>query len=201
MNKDKFHTLLQNTLTMFSSDTDMTAEEVVQFLKMNKNTGIAFMCLSENIQDWIRDNFNNSNLLYLDLMGNWQYFEDADFDDYDNVVFALPDTFDLPPKPQTGWVEFEIDSNGEFAVDIDGDNKPIHYQWYEWGIILTHSKNSYSNTKYTAFGGWKYEGYNGWFNSPQFLIDGRHRSTELADEEQKAKPAIPIKIRFWREEK
>ena len=74
----------------------MTEQEIINILKENKTKGIAYLFLSEEVWDWIRENFDKSNLLYLDSMGNWQYFKDADFDDYDNVVFALPDMYELP---------------------------------------------------------------------------------------------------------
>ena len=88
----------------------MTKQEIVNILKENKIKGIAFYFLSEDIQDWIHDNFNNPNLLYLDHMGDWQYFKYADFDDYDNVVFALPDMYALSEDKEESEQKYIADS-------------------------------------------------------------------------------------------
>lgn len=170
----------------------MTEQEIVNILKENKKKGVADLFLPGEVSDWIAENLNNSNLLYLDSMGNWRYFKDADFDDYDNVVFALPDMFALPPKTQTGWVEFDIDQKGNFHCFMDNDM--YYFFWANWNVFLT---KAYS-FGYTAFGGWQYESNGYWLTESQ-VIGKEGLLTTLTDYNEDCKPAIPIKIRFWRE--
>ena len=133
----------------------MKEQEIVNILKENKKKGVAYMFLPEEVWNWISENFYNPNLLYLDSMGKWQYSKDADFDDYDNVVFTLPDMFDLPPKPQTGeWVEFEINEKGQFLV-IFTQGLRYYFNWFQWWRLLEKSIDY--NYGFTAFGGWQYE--------------------------------------------
>lgn len=73
----------------------MTDQEIINILKENKTKGIAYLFLPQEVWDWIGENFNNPNLLYLAPNGKWEFFHETDFDDYDNIVFALPDMYAL----------------------------------------------------------------------------------------------------------
>lgn len=174
----------------------MTEQEIVNILKENKNKGVADLFLPGEVSDWIAENLNNSNLLYLDSMGNWAYSKDADFDDYDNVVFALPDMFDLPPKIQSGWVEFDINERGQFLV-IFTQNLRYYFNWFEWWRLLEKSIDY--NYGFTAFGGWQYPNSQYWFTTPEFRVGEIGYVSAWDSTKQEPKPAIPIKIRFWRE--
>ena len=175
----------------------MTEQEIINILKENKNKGVADLFLPGEVSDWIAENFNNPNLLYLDSMGNWQYFKDTDFDDYDNVVFALPDMFDLPPKTQTGWVEFEILKDSRFRY-FAADNSVNCYLWHEWSRFLAESLEE--RWDFTTFGGWQYEDSDSWLMTPQMFLDDHYVNIVFKDEDR-VKPAVPVKIRFWRENK
>lgn len=172
----------------------MTEQEIVNILKENKYKGVAFLFLPGEVSNWITDNLNNSNLLYLDSMGDWQYFKDADFDDYDNVVFALPEMYELPVAKVKGeWVEFEIDQKGNFHCFKDND---MHYFfWANWNIFL----KAFSD-EYTSFGGWQYENISDSWNTFPLIRCGEKASCGVSFSNDD-KPMIPKKIRFWREAK
>lgn len=168
----------------------MTEQEIINVLKENKKKGVAYLFLPLDVKDWISDNFNNSDLVYLDSMGDWELYKDADFDDYDNIVFALPDDYKEEPKGE--WVEFDIDEKGNFHCFIDND---MHYFfWANWNVFLTEADSS----GYTAFGGWQYKDSKNWYQYPILLKDNGQVMLG-SDDSDDVKPAIPIKIRFWRE--
>lgn len=175
----------------------MTEQEIVKILKENKIKGIAYFFLPEETWNWIQENFNNPNLIYLAPNGDWLYFKDADFDDYDNIVFALPDMFNLPPKPQSGWEEFEINQRGQFLVLFTQDLR-YYFNWFEWWRLLDKSIDY--NYGFTAFGGWQYDDSKRWYLAPAVkLQDGKMWNSYIIEEKGEATPAIPKKIRFWRE--
>ena len=109
----------------------------------------------------------------------------TDFDDYDNVVFALSDDYELPEEIKGEWISFDIDSKGEFHIGTDS------YRWFEWQrAMLDH------NSK--AFGGWQYSNSDCWYSYPLIKCDvtGNCGISYSKDDI----PAIPVKIRFWRVE-
>lgn len=171
----------------------MTEQEIVNCLKENKSKGVAFCFMLDDVWDWVRDHLGEPKLLYLNPRGEWDSLEDIDFDDFDNVVFTLDDDYELPQKPSGGeWVEFEIDQRGNFHCFLNGD---MHYFfWANWNAFLAEA-HSFG---YTAFGGWRYADNEHWFTSPVTVtVDGGY----YAGFNDYDKPAIPVKIRFWRVKK
>lgn len=169
----------------------MTEQEIINVLKENKTKGVAYTFMPEDVRDWVHDHFKEPKLLYLAPYGKWDLFCEADdFDDYDNVVFALPDDYEPKKEKQGEWISFEIDSKGEFDIGTDS------YKWFEWQrAMLEH------NSK--AFGGWQYsEDNNLWFMTPQIYDSVAEKFLAWACVGVDShKPAIPVKIRFWRENK
>lgn len=167
----------------------MTEKEVVDFLRNNRTKGVAFLFLPEDVRDWIHEHFDDPNLFHLDSMGKWQYFKDTDFDDYDNVVFALPDTF--YPQPKGGWDEYDI-KDGRFYEETRG----LFYAWHEWSKCMS------DNPRFTAFGGWQYPNCEAWYMNPKILlsdaIDTHYADVLFQGEPAECMPAIPCKIRFWK---
>ena len=169
----------------------MTEQEIINTLKENKTKGIAYLFLPEDVWEWIGTNFNDPRLIYLAPTGRWEKFSKTDFDDYDNIVFALPEYYKIKQESIGEWTEFEIDQKGNFHCFIDGD---MHYFfWANWNVFLTEADSS----GYTAFGGWQYEDDGTWFTTPQMFA--QECFATLVDCDEICKPAIPIKIRFWRE--
>lgn len=175
----------------------MTEQEIINTLKENKTKGIAYLFLSEEVWEWIGENFRDPKLMYLAPNGKWEPFSETDFDGYDNVVFALPDYYKVKQELSGEWVEFEI-NEGKFRFipsDVNGLDGVIE-SWWNWQEFLTVS--SKYNLGFTAFGGWQYESNGYWLTEPQ-VIGKEVLLTTLTDYNEDCKPAIPIKIRFWRE--
>lgn len=173
----------------------MTEQEIIYCLKENKIKGVAYFFLPEQVRDWVHDNLYEKCLMVLDSFGKFIFLDDVETglintDDYDNVVFTLPDNYKPKQEPKGEWVEFDVDQKGNFHCFIDGD---IHYFfWANWNVFLTEADSS----GYTVFGGWQYKNCNIWFTAPQLqssdgiVCDGYDNND---------KPLTPIKIRFWRE--
>jgi hypothetical protein len=92
------------------------------------------------------------------------------------------------------WVEFDIDQNGNFRCFIDDD---MHYFfWANWNAFITEADSS----GYTAPGGWQYENDNRWYLAPAIKLNTDNCYwNSYTSEKEEVKPAIPVKIRFWRE--
>lgn len=177
----------------------MTEEEIVSCLKENKNKGVAFCFMSEDVWNWVREHLDESKLLYLSPRGDWESLKDIDFDDFDNFVFALSDDYELPHKPSGEWVEFGIKKNGRFtAFDVDDNDHQISFSfgWHQWSEFLECSYKH--DLGYTDFGGWQYESDSYWLTTPH-VIGKEGLLTTLTNYDEDCKPALPLKIRFWRE--
>lgn len=189
----------------------MTEQEIINILKENKEKGVAYLFLPEQVRDWVHDKLFDKILLVLDSMGNFIRFEDVEeglinTEDYDNVVFALPGDYEPKQESKGEWVEFEIDSDGFFAFRFSDNNVPKFFFWWNWQKFLESSHQS--NWGFTAFGGWLYDKSGGgdWVLSPQVgLIDDSGNAPFILNqyshtyEKERITPAIPVKIRFWRE--
>jgi hypothetical protein len=182
----------------------MTEKEKVEYLKENKTKGIAYLFLPQDVWDWIGENFNNPSLVYLAPNGKWEQFSKTDFDDYDNIVFALPDDYEAKEEPKGEWVEFDIDPKSkDFLVDVEKENSNDCNEYYFWFEVERFLRDSIDNDRgYTAFGGWQYEGSKRWYLAPVVkLKDSDYWNSYVIKESGEAKPTIPVKIRFWREAK
>lgn len=178
----------------------MTEQEIINVLKENKNKGVANLFLPEEIRDWVSDHFSEPQLLYLDPLGKWEKFDICSVDDCDNIVFALPDDYELPHKPSGEWVEFKINKNGYFtAYDVDDNDHQISlsFGWHQWSEFLDCSYKL--GLDFTTFGGWKYENCDTWFMCPMMREKGV--SYHNTDRKKDYVGAVPVKIRFWREVK
>lgn len=172
----------------------MTEQEIINTLKENKTKGIAYLFLSEEVWEWIGENFRDPKLMYLAPNGKWEPFSETDFDDYDNVVFALPDYYKVKQELSGEWVEFEIE---DFCFAYSHSVGTSHlFDWFDWGFFLKASKKQ--GWGFTAFGGWQYESNGYWLTEPH-VIGKEVLLTTLTDYNEDCKPAIPKKIRFWRE--
>ena len=119
----------------------MTEQEIIECLKGNKTKGVAYLFLPEEVRDWVHDKLFDKILLVLDSMGNFILFEDVEeglinTDDYDNIVFALPDYYEVKQEPSGEWVECEINKNND-CFFINGH----YYRWSEWNTCLIESCN------------------------------------------------------------
>lgn len=176
----------------------MTEQEIINVLKENKTKGIAYLFLPEEVWKWIGENLNNPKLLYLAPNGKWESFSETDFDDFDNIVFALPDYYQVKKEPSGEWVEFKINKNGYFtAYDVDDNDHQISlsFGWHQWSEFLDCSCKH--GLDFTTFGGWQYENCDTWFMCP--MMSEKGVSYHNTDRKKDYVGAVPTKIRFWKE--
>ena len=163
----------------------MNRESIITYLKFNKKLGVAFVFMPKEVQKWAKDN-SKELCIYTKLLGTSEYGWVQDGNDKpitNEGIYALPDDF----EPEGYWVEYDV-QNGNFYDEQRG----VFFAWYDWPRFMS------DNPGFTAFGGWQYSSF--WHMTPQLSINGdlRDEETYINDE---AKPAIPKKIRFWKEDK
>lgn len=166
----------------------MTEQEIIDVLKENKNEGRILSFMSEKIQKWCEE---HKKELLVWQSERWYKF-DADDICTDDAV-TLPDDYKVKEKPSGEWVEFEIDKKGIFRHFMHGDM--FYFFWGDWNAFLTEAYSF----GYRAFGGWQYKDCDAWFLTPQIAMQGHFYNLCTKDDEPK--PAVPTKIRFWRENK
>ncbi len=165
----------------------MEEKEVIQYLKDNMKKGISFHFTPKEVQDWIIKNYRDC--AYLNDDGIWDRATShvSDINDiWASDVYALIEGYE-PKEHEKGWVELEIDRDGYFQRP----GSSAAYKWPAWCDFL----RLYS--EFTAFGGWQYEDDGTWFTTPQLFA--QECFTTLVDYDEICKPAIPKRIRFWRE--
>lgn len=163
----------------------MTENEIIQILKDNKEKGIAFGFLPDEVIQFALK--HKENLKFHDDEGFWidmecQYKEGYEISIHE--IVCLTEDFELKKKSEGEWVEFNIKDGVFYDAEMG-----VCYKWYEWSCFIT------KNTSYEAFGGWQYKNNKSWFTIPQVEIDDGCLSYNYCLE---AKPVIPIKIRFWK---
>lgn len=178
----------------------MTEQEIINILKDNKRNGIAFGFLPDEVIRFALK--HKENLKFHDSEGFWIDTECQHKEGYEisiHEIVCLPKDFELKEKMQGEWVEFEIDNEGFFISD-----KNVKCMWPCWSDFLFDSRHR----EYTAFGGWQYENSDSWLMTPRLAVispnvtiyQDNYNSKNYAECECKeCKPAIPVKIRFWRE--
>ena len=208
LSNNHFSNLLQYVLHMFGTmPRSMTEEEIVQYLKMNKNIGIVFKFMPEEVKNWSSKHSEKLCWYDVDCWINGRTEKRL----YDDKIYALSEDFKMEEKLQGEWVEFGIKKNGRFtAFDVDDNDHQISFSfgWHQWSEFIDCSYEHALG--YTAFGGWQYADSNTWFMTPKLRIIqdnsisykdsdavGNYPTTPSALE---CKPAIPVKIRFWKGE-
>ena len=182
-------------------DIKMTEQEIVAYLKENRTKGVAFGFMPVEVGDWIKANrkkLMGKLICFSDTFGWGAVNTDKPILSLD-YIFALPEDFKPEEKPQeNGWIEFDIDENECYRI-LDTD---MRFHWSEWNKPLwIYEKDENRSWYLTNFGGYLYAGCNDWFMTPRIFYNNR-----LLDHYQKieidgkmVKPAIPVKIRFWKE--
>ena len=193
--------LLQNILKLFiTRPREMTEEEIIQYLKMNRNIGVIFNFMPDDVKKWCKAHDCNEDSVpfqtfthgnRLEYIKHWNHRVTDLFD----RVICLPEDFKLEEKQEEvkcGWIEFDI-IDGSFEIENTNQNvegKHIEkFAWYDWQGFLSYCE--VYRLPYVNFGGWQYnEQPDMWFMAPQVIKD---------NQEKCIKPLFPIKIRFWRE--
>lgn len=177
----------------------MTEQEIIGFLQDNQQAHVIYLDLNRDVKVWIGSHRNENKLMILT--------EDGDFIDggikpsYQIIasdVFALPDDYEAKKEQKGEWVEFEIDKKGRFWIYNEERDDTDYFLWCNWHGFLDSSYDW--DMDYTAFGGWQYEDNKRWYLAPAVkLKDGDLWNSYVIEEKEEAIPAIPVKIRFWRE--
>lgn len=176
----------------------MTEQEIINVLKENKTRGVAFGFMPKEVKEWCSK--NDSNLVYYSVNGTWLSGDNRSIFDMNEIV-ALPDSFQIKKESRGEWVEFKINKFGRFTdYNVDDDDHQISFSfgWHQWSEFLECSYEH--GFGYTTFGGWQYESNGYWLTEPQ-VIGKEGLLTTLTDYNEDCRPAIPTKIRFWRENK
>lgn len=187
------------------NDINMTEQEIVLYLKENKTSGIAVGFLPEEVREFV----------YITPISIFRFFDGKEWIKSqkpfirDNDIICLPDNYELKKIEKTGeWIEFEVDEGGDFGYLAESEKderyKSSYYSWYSWQKFLEDSR--LNKRGFTAFGGWQYPNSSYWSTYPQVKTGrGDNYSSYYCEKEQgedySAYPAIPVKIRFWREYK
>ena len=178
---------------------EMNEVEIINYLKCNMSNGIAFRFMPVEVRSWVANHLDDCTILTAE--GVWDKasgFIHGEFDPAAFNVFGLLASYKpkSEKKESGGWVEFEI--KDYFFEFIDENKDAFCYDWFLWHDFLS----AHRRDGFTAFGGWQYPNSDTWSMSPQVQL-GRgaqnyldYYSTELEDD---ARPAVPKKIRFWRE--
>lgn len=182
----------------------MTEQEIINYLKENKNKGVAFGFMPEDVQDWVQS--HHRECVYLNADGMWEETtrHTSDIKDiWASDICALAESY-LLSKKGGEWVEFEIDKDGLFRVVYEDDEQyACYYDWFYWQLVLVKSKEIEDRNRITAFGGWQYNNASDeWYMTPK--VDSYNHNchcycSQYKGSEKNIIPAIPIKIRFWRE--
>lgn len=176
----------------------MTENEIIQILKDNKRNGIAFGFLPDEVIQFALK--HKENLKFHDSEGFWIDTECQHKEGYDisiHEIVCLPEDYELKKIEKTGeWIEFEIDENGCYKILYTD----MRFHWSEWNKPLwVYEKDENRSWYLTAFGGWQYKNCDAWYMYPMILLgDDRYVTCVFKGEVSDVKPAIPVKIRFWR---
>ena len=168
----------------------MTEQEIIKYLKENKNEGRILSFMPEEVQKWCEE---HKKELLVWQSERWYKF-DADDICTDDAV-TLPDDYEINGE----WDEYDI-KDGQFYEETRG----LFYTWHEWSKCMS------DNPRFTAFGGWQYADSNTWFMTPKLkIIIANSISYKDSDavgnycttpSEVRCRPAIPVRIRFWKGE-
>ena len=175
----------------------MYEKEIIEFLKSNKTKGIAFKFLPEEVQEWIKNHWQDCAILTAGgawdttrhYLTNESFGLDSDFDFDDGnrafYVFCLLASYKL-------WelVEFEIDDDG-FFYPYMGEDDDSSYMWCHY-IELMANDNDF------IFAGLQYPDAAAWFMGPCIRFEGGSYASTSYHPDSELQPAIPKKIRFWR---
>ena len=200
LSNNHFSNLLQYVLHMFGTmPRSMTEEEIVQYLKMNKNIGIVFKFMPEEVKNWSSKHSEKLCWYDVDCWINGGTEKRL----YDDKIYALSEDFKMEENLKGEWIEFEIDEDGYFCYIAESERDEhckFYYSWWSWQKFLDDNRENLR--VFTAFGGWQYEGSERWYLAPAVkLKDGDYWNSYVIEVSGEATPVKPVKIRFWKEYK
>lgn len=176
----------------------MTEQEIVDFLKNNREKGIPYDFCPDEVQSWI-DIHWEVLLEYSSRYKCWNSHIDNDATVSSNGIYCLPDDYNLVAEIKDGWVEIAIDNSG--MIDYREGTRRLRFYYLNYIDIIQLGRCGFIH-----FGGFQYEEDGIWYMNQQLFIDGIMKKTEKYCDSCGSrpilpiKPLFPIKIRFWRED-
>ena len=186
----------------------MTEQEIIDYLNGNKKEGRIISFMPDEVKRWCEKHMEE---LLVWQSHRWYKF-DADDICTDDAI-TLPDDYPYPKQESKGkWVEFDIDKNGDFEISGIANDKNITviYNWTQWNKPVRDNVSKNFINDCCVFGGWQYADSNTWFMTPKLKII-QDNSISYKDSDAlnnyyastsplECKPAIPVRIRFWKGE-
>lgn len=170
----------------------MTEQEIVYYLKENKNKGVIFAFMPEDVQIWCWTH-KDEPIFNLYLTDGWSNARTG-ITCCDTNVYCLPEDYKIKQEFQPHWEEFEIDKDGFFRIKKESYT---YYCWFNWQKFLEDNFDKYNN-----FGGWCFINSKDdliWITYKPLINKWNGFTTTCTNSEHKEmKPIIPIKISFWR---
>lgn len=167
----------------------MNETEIVEYLKENRNKGIAFDFMPNEVRNWCSEH-RDEEIFSIFHHSNWN--GKCGICCRDNAIYCLVEDYEQKPQFKPYLQEFEIDEDGYFYFN----DKRYYYR--EDARFETENRD-----KFRGFGGWLYErkDFELWTTTPHLLYGGHLydsfiRSDQNAYDERTV--PIPIKICFWR---
>jgi hypothetical protein len=187
--------LLQNILKLFMTrPKPMTEEEIVQYLKTNRNIGVAFRFMPEEVRRWCNE--NTFDVEYYSSLDGWKKIHNPELLFTPTDIVCLPEDCEQKKKRlKTGWAEFNI-IDGFIEIKNPDKNSIEKFAWYDWQGFLTFCR--VYELPYVNFGGFQYALCKTWFMSPQIDNSKGYQNdhNDIVDGECSI-PAIPSRVRFW----
>lgn len=175
----------------------MTEQEIIDYLKNNKKEGRILAFMPDEVKTWCEEHMKE---LFVWQNHRWYKLDVVYISTNDAVT--LSDDYKVKEESKGRWVEFDINKNGDFEIcGIANDkNITIIYNWSHWDKPIRDNASKNFINGCCAFGGWQYEGNKRWYLAPAVkLQDDEIWNSYVIEESGEATPAIPTKIRFWRE--
>lgn len=157
---------------------EMNEKEIIEYLKQNKEKGIAFNFMPEEVKNWCKS--NNADLMVYD--DDWSTFDWFD----KRHVYCLPEDYKPKQRLKPDWEEFKIDEDGYFEFN----GKKYYYR--EDSRFETENRD-----KFKGFGGWLCLDGN-WRTYPALYRETNDTVCYNGSCDCECEPAVVIKIRFWR---
>lgn len=177
----------------------MTEQEIVEYLKSNWCKGIVYGMMPEPVKQWCDKHVRH--LCFYSQDGDWQEVNKQTGQIFESEAYALPDYYESPGDKDGEWVDFVVTDKGCFYLryrDNGGSDVSRKFYWHQWSQFLEYS--DLGDLGFTAFGGWKFDGYDSWITHPVVEVKtGNYITDDYIDEGKDVRPSIPIKIRFWRD--
>lgn len=170
----------------------MNNKEIVDYLIKNRDNGVAYRWMPEDVKVWLtvyRSKISNGLLEYYDAdKSDWMPVFNSTKPFGADMILSLDKEYNVCVGE---WVEFDIDTEGCFYPE--GGEK-VYYYWLDYAEFIKDNMKEYKH-----FGGWYFDGK--WCMCPQVQSNERDLFSDFYVDSIKDKvlPMMPTKIRFWKD--